>query len=346
VISKHFRLIATVLISVLAGLVVTTAVHAQTASEEAEALIRQANELRREKRDAAAFPLLQKAHAIASTPRTAAQLGMVEINLGYWLNAERHLSEALAAPRDPWIYQHRDKLAASLATAKAAIGEIGVSGEPAGAEVWVNGRLEGRLPLEKRIRAGEGPVQVELRAAGHATDRRNLTVTGGQSVDVVFRLVSASSPEPAITPPAPAADSSVAASAPASGGGWMRPAAWTTSAGAAGALGVALWQTLRWRDAKNEFEDHRGVAGSRLAGERDCGADEANHGGPGCDEIYGRLQTAQRWSIVGYAGAAALGAAAITLFVLDGRRSDRESRLSASCGPSPGLRGGLCTIAF
>src|SRR5688500_10991836 len=56
-----------------------------------EELIRQGVALRRSGQDQAALPLFQKAHEIGHTPRTAAQLGLVEMALGYVLEAERDL---------------------------------------------------------------------------------------------------------------------------------------------------------------------------------------------------------------------------------------------------------------
>jgi hypothetical protein len=67
---------------------------------EVEALIEQANKFRRDGKDGKALPLMRKACDLATTARTAAQLGLVEMALGYWLQAEQHLTEALSSPRD------------------------------------------------------------------------------------------------------------------------------------------------------------------------------------------------------------------------------------------------------
>jgi hypothetical protein len=147
---------------------------------EAEALIREALELRKAGKDARAYPLLQKAYEIHTAPRTAIQLGLVEMQLGYWLEAEQHLGEGLASQRDPWVFNNRASIESSLARVKAAIGEIVVTGTPAGAEVLLNGRPGGKLPLEAPIRAGEGPAKLELRAPGHESVTRSLRILGGR----------------------------------------------------------------------------------------------------------------------------------------------------------------------
>jgi len=95
---------------VLAGSIVGPArpaiVHASDASK-AEDLIRTAVKYRREGQDQKAFPLLQRAYELTRTPRTAAQLGLVEMALGYWIESERHLAEAVAASENPWIVSNR-----------------------------------------------------------------------------------------------------------------------------------------------------------------------------------------------------------------------------------------------
>src|SRR3954467_802661 len=125
-------------------------------SAEAEALIRQGVELRSQKKDERALPLFEKAYQISRTPRTAGQLGLVEMALGYFVDAERYLGESLASPDHPWVAKNLPTLKAQLATAKSQIGELYVVGEAAGAEVWVNGKQVGKLPLAAPIRLEKG----------------------------------------------------------------------------------------------------------------------------------------------------------------------------------------------
>jgi len=64
---------------------------------QVEELIRQGIELRQAGQDVRAFPLFQKAYESDRTPRTAGQLGLCELALGYWVESEKHLGEALAS---------------------------------------------------------------------------------------------------------------------------------------------------------------------------------------------------------------------------------------------------------
>ena len=105
---------------------------------EVEELIRQGNDLRRAGKDPMAVPVFQKAYDLERSARTAAQLGLVEAQMGYWVAAERHLSEALSFTRHPWLDRNRAVVDETLKRVQSYIGELGVTGSPSGAEVLVN----------------------------------------------------------------------------------------------------------------------------------------------------------------------------------------------------------------
>jgi hypothetical protein len=169
---------------------------------EAEDLIREGIALRRSGNDGRALPLFQKAHVLAHTPRTAAQLGLVEFALGYAMESELHLTQGLAAPTDAWISKNRGILDDALGRVRATIGEVAVSGTPEGAEVLLNGRLVGRLPLAAPIRVGQGPATVDLRAPGYASASSSVDVAGGKTQKLVFHL----EPAPTASSKLPAAE--------------------------------------------------------------------------------------------------------------------------------------------
>src|SRR5262245_47316503 len=157
-------------------------------SAEAEALIRQGVELRAQKKDERALPLFEKAYQLSRTPRTAGQLGLVEMALGYFVDAEKYLSEAVAAPDHPWVAKNLATLKAQLATAKSQIGELYIVGDPNGAEVLVNGKAVGRLPLSTPIRLDKGRAEVQVRAPGYVATTDTLTMVGGKREDRSYRL--------------------------------------------------------------------------------------------------------------------------------------------------------------
>jgi hypothetical protein len=158
---------------------------------EAEDLIRRGGELRKKGEDAKALPLYQRAHELAGTPRTAAQLGLVEVQLGYRLEAEGHLAEALAASGDNWIEKYRTVLDEQLRNVRAGIGDVVVVGSPAGAEVSVNGKLRGQLPLAAPIRLVAGPALVEMTAEGYTPASATVNVRGQSQERVMLNLARA-----------------------------------------------------------------------------------------------------------------------------------------------------------
>src|SRR5437667_8542021 len=117
-------------------------------ASDAEDLIRSAVRYRREGKDQKAFPLLQRAYELTKTPRTAAQLGLVEMALGYSVESERHLTEAIAARDNSWIAGNQAVLSGALRAVRDKNAELRIIGAPAGAEVFVNGKNMGQLPLE------------------------------------------------------------------------------------------------------------------------------------------------------------------------------------------------------
>ncbi len=160
-------------------------------SSETERLIREGNDLRRAGNVGAALPLFQRAHSLAHTPRTAAQLGLVEFSLGYSLEAEAHLMQALSSPNDPWVSSSHAVLIDVLAKVRATIGELAVSGTPTGAEVFLNGRSVGHLPLAAPLRTSQGPATIEIRASDHASASSTIEVTGGRRKEVTLHLTAA-----------------------------------------------------------------------------------------------------------------------------------------------------------
>lgn len=309
---------------------------------EVEALIKQALDLRREQKDPLAYPLLQKAHAIGSTPRTAAQLGLVEINLGYWLDAERHLSESLAAKRDVWVHQHRATLEQNLEKARRAIGEVLVVGTPSGAEIEVNGKAVGSLPMQAPVRLGEGPGRLEVRAPGYAPATRSFSVVGGQREEIAVALdpLKPAAPPPGTVSEPPAAQLEQPTSDARKR---LQLLAWTSAGLATGALVFAGLQTKTWLDKRDEFDDHLPATTAMPPVRPDCGAKDPNRGGPGCEAIYNDMSRARTRAFIGYGLGAVFAAGSATLFILS-NRNEESPRLA--CAPNPLLKGAQCHLAF
>jgi hypothetical protein len=102
------------------------------AADDPETLIHEGIELRKAGQDALAEGYIRRAYQLAATPRTAAQLGLVELAVGDYLNAELHLSEALTS-RDAWIIHYVNVLENSRVMARRNLLRVEIVGAPAGA---------------------------------------------------------------------------------------------------------------------------------------------------------------------------------------------------------------------
>jgi len=358
------------LVLVAAG---TRAARAAGESGEAESLIRQGVELRSQGKDERALPLFEKAYQLSRTPRTAGQLGLVEMALGYYVDAERYLGEAISSPDHPWVAKNLATLKSQLATAKGMIGELAISGEPMGAEVWVNGKQVGRLPLPAPIRLDKGRAEIQIRAAGYVATSDTVAITGGKREERSFRLVrepvaapavvTPVTPAPTTTMPAPsetqaassstgtpsatsstpaASGATVTATAgqPASDGSNLRPYAWGAAGGAALGLILGTVEGLAAIKKKNEFNDHKGPDGSF-----DCGTDALN---APCKAIQDSHSTARTLAIVGISAGVVLAGASAVLFVMSSPGEAKSGTTSAAlaCVPDVVSRGLSCRLQF
>jgi len=342
-------------------------------SGEAESLIRQGVELRSQGKDERALPLFEKAYQLSRTPRTAGQLGLVEMALGYYVDAERYLGEAIASPDHPWVAKNLATLKSQLATAKGMIGELSISGEPMGAEVWVNGKQVGRLPLPAPLRLDKGRAEIQIRAAGYVATSDTVAITGGKREERSFRLVREPVAAPVVTPvtPAPAAtmpkpaETQVASSSPGStppssssstpaptgatltatgsqpadDGSSLRPYAWGAAGGAALGLIFGTVEGLSAIKKKNEFNEHKGADGSF-----DCGTDAPN---AACKAIQDSHGTARTLAIVGFGAGVVLAGASAVLFVMSSPGEAKSGTTSAlACVPDVVSRGVSCRLQF
>ncbi|MES1210307.1 MAG: hypothetical protein ABUS79_30590, partial [Pseudomonadota bacterium] len=124
----------------------------ESPESRAEALIREGIDLRQAGKDERALVMFQRAYETLPTPRSAGQLGLAEMAVGYWLGAEQHLNEALQTPDHPWVAKNHAALQTALTRVRSNIGEILVTGPPAGAALTVNRRAAGTFPLSEPVR--------------------------------------------------------------------------------------------------------------------------------------------------------------------------------------------------
>jgi len=311
-----------------------------------EDLIREGVKLRKEGRDNLALPVFQRAYDLVRTPRTAAQLGLAEASLGYWLSAEEHLSEALAAPGHPWVNQYRKTLEETLADVRAHIGELAVTGTPVGAKLEVNGKPQGTLPLEKPIRLAEGRVRVRVQAPGFSDSTQSLRIEARKvselQVDLEKTPLDTASapgiPAPTLGSSEPAGDSYAVRDLPRRP--WLKPLGWVAAGSAALAVGVGTYGLLEQRARSDDFHSYA-LPGTTTAA---CGEKAPNRGGGICKDLYEDVQSAGRLAVFGFVAGGVLAAAAVTAFVLD--RDPAEEPYALSPLLTPGLWGVALSASY
>src|SRR5919205_1264432 len=103
-VNRALRRLAPLLVAlaVLLGPLTRPAPSQAAPPDERRALMQQASQQRKAGNDLEALALYKRAHALAATPESFAQLGTTEFSLNRFLDAEVHLTEALRAGQDPW----------------------------------------------------------------------------------------------------------------------------------------------------------------------------------------------------------------------------------------------------
>lgn len=308
---------------------------------EAESLIQRGLRLREAGNDASAVPLFEEAHRLHPTPRSFAQLGFAEQAVGRSAEAERHVSEALLAVSDPWIKQHRTTIEGVLATIKKSIGTLEVVADPPGALILVNGKRQGHAPLARPIRVTRGTVHVEVSAAGHKSEARQVLVQSQAYESLVVRLqpiagVGSEQPDDR------------KARQPGQDQEWKRPWRWAAW-GAFAASGIALTfgtvEYLQYRSKVIEFNDQRDQAMQKRCFDDGNAIYGPNMSSPGadCTALASEYRSARSLAIAGFASGALLLGSAVVLTIVT---SPQEPRVALRCGITWESRGVVCGGTF
>jgi hypothetical protein len=345
-------IIALFICSAVAGAGARTA--AASPSDEAESLIRKGVEQRRRGDHAGALELFERASAVSPSARALAQRGLAESSLRRWVDAERHLRDALERHDSPWIEakENRSILETALANVRTHLGGVRLQGTE-GAEVMVNGQAAGRLPLSAPVRVPEGSARITAAAPGRRSAEREIVVRGGEEAVVRLELESeAAAPPPPAEPVAPAVHAPpppppepqpasslppptlVAAPAPNNQSSVRRPLGWGTGAVAVAALAGGVVETFVWQAKRSDFNDPT----------RGCLEDAPMRGAAGCSALHDSSERARLFAVIGYGAAAALGATSAWLLLSSPAADTRIGGLSCAADlASPGVG---CRLTF
>lgn len=160
---------------------------------DADDLIRQGVERRRQGDDVGALGLFERAYQAAQSPRALAQMGLAEQSLGKWVVASEHLKQALAANGDPWIVKNRSVLNEAVTRVGDHVGWLEIFGGTPGAEVRLDGTPRGTLPLPGPITTTTGTLAIELVMGGHVPLRRTTSVRAGEKTREAFDALAVDS---------------------------------------------------------------------------------------------------------------------------------------------------------
>ena len=350
--------IALLVCQAVAGVFAGTA--SASPSDEAEAFIRKGVEQRRRGNHAEALALFERASAVSPSARALAQRGLAESSLRRWVEAERHLGEALDRHDSPWIEakENRGVLEQALASVRTHVGGVRLQGTE-GAEVKVNEQSVGRLPVSRVVRVQEGLARVTAVAPGRKSVEREVVVRGGDEVvvrlDIEAETVAAPPPPAQVEPiasearaapapttlaavePAPgsSAQPPMLTAEPSSndGSSFRRRLGWGTAVVGVAALAGGIVETIVWQVKRGEFNDPT----------MGCFEDDPpTRGADGCSTLHNSAERARLFAMIGYGAAAILGGTS-ALLLLSAPAADTPR---VSCAPdlvSPGVR---CRLAF
>jgi hypothetical protein len=328
------------------------------ASGEADRLIRHGIELRKAHDDEGAAREFQKAYDQVHTPRAAGQLGLAEQALGRWEDAERHVGEALHAPGDAWVVKNRAILDEALGTIQAHLARIEVIGDPEGADVSVNGRVVGKLPLQAPVRVSAGEVEVELHAPGYAAAQRTLAIVGGQYQRLVLHLTreapAAAGDTPSVTkaggdqrPPSGSTSIAplIATAPPAEEPSTVRTVLkWSAAGLAAVGLVVGVVATIEHGNNVSAFDNHT----PRCFDNDGRAVDASNTPVTACQGNLDSYRSDKTWAIVGFAGAGAFAVTWLILQLTEGSPAPaaEHALVAPLCAPSLSGLGLSCELRF
>lgn len=145
-----------------------------------------------------------RAHALFPNARTLRGLGITEFELRHYLVAAENLEQALASDVKPLEGKLRQETKDLLERAQAYIGELRLALSPRDAQVVIDGT--------QTIASAGGPIRIEVgdhvlefRASDCVSERRQVTVRGGQPQVLRVELAPLVSAPPAQAAPAPPA---------------------------------------------------------------------------------------------------------------------------------------------
>lgn len=285
-------------------------------------------ELRRVGRDAEAAAAFQAIYARTRQPCALARLALAEMQLGRWAESFSHLNAAVSQRLDPWIHDNRDRIEEQIEVIRGHVGRLNVVGAPRGAQLSVDHRPAGALPLSEPVYVERGARTVEVTLGGHRIWTTTVEITGGATidrVDVPSQRDSIVEPPPEAPPPGPVMQEPLVqttAVTPSSSSA-LRPvgvALLAVGAVSAGVGGILLGLREGSVDAFNS--DPR------------CWVDgETVRGGPNCNDAYQEGNTLNTAAVATFVAGGVLAVTGVVMLITAPSSAPSTERVSVRCSP-------------
>jgi hypothetical protein len=321
---------------VFAGCLIASVPRGALAQETSslESLIQEGIRLRREGDDEKALEVFRQAERLQPTSvRVLLHLSTAAQAAGHWVEADTYIRRVFEYRDDPYYRRYQSDIAMVEQLIATRVGRFQVVGAPTGAEVRLNGRVVGHVPMDEPQRLEAGNYQLEVVSNGYYSLRRPQRIPGGVLTREVVELGRERSATSATV--LPGADSPADA-------WWSAPwVGWTLAgAGAASAVTAVVAFAVREGQASQWNDDSRCVLPGGRTREQECGGD------------YGDAKLAERIGITASVGAVVFGGAAVAHFLAARSRDEQNARSAtssdaswaASC--SPGFLGISCEGQF
>jgi hypothetical protein len=281
-----------------------------------------------------AAALFERAHRLNPSARTLRGMGLTAYEARRYVDAIRHLADALSETRRPLTQAQREEVSSTLDRARRFVAHLRLKVGPSEARVTINGR-PAEPDSKGDVATDPGLLDVEITADGYESALRRVRLTAGGQEELTVQL-SRSRPEapaaPQVTATAPASAPPAATQpAPADDGNPIGTLKWVV-----GGLAVAGLVTggvlLGYQKVKaNEFQET-------------CTLQEV--ASPRCGKL-GKQVTGPLWTapIISFSVGGGLAAIATVLFVVDA--TDDSSTADNGCGVGgPSELGVQCRVAF
>jgi hypothetical protein len=140
-----------------------------------------------------------QAYALKKHPAVLLNLAQSELRSGHEADAAKHFAQYLREHKDATDAE-RQGAETGLTAAKALVAEVLLSVDTTGAEVYVDGDLEGPAPLPGSVYLAPGAHQIEARKDGKSATSQ-VNAAAGQSSSISLKLATPSAPAAGSAPP-------------------------------------------------------------------------------------------------------------------------------------------------